>query len=181
MIFTETLSKMPSSSTWRGWRMSVVSSRGVGVCGSSATTAHTPRLSVCSTFHQGERHTARYALPDRAVPRDHRWRCTKGSVYDVIVDIRPHSPTYRGWFGTVLSADNRRSVYAPEGFAHGFLTLENDVEAFYQISQYYPLSTREDSGGTTPLSTSPGPSTSRSCLLATERTPTSPPRSCEWP
>lgn len=64
-------------------------------------------------------------------------RCTKGSVYDVIVDIRPHSPTYRGWFGTVLSADNRRSVYAPEGFAHGFLTLEDDVEVFYQISQYY--------------------------------------------
>ena len=64
-------------------------------------------------------------------------RCTKGSIYDVIVDIRPDSPTYKGWFGTVLSADNRVSVYAPEGFAHGFLTLENDVEVFYQISEYY--------------------------------------------
>lgn len=64
-------------------------------------------------------------------------RCIKGSVYDVIVDIRPDSPTYAGWFGIVLSGDNRTSLYVPEGFAHGFLTLEDDAEVFYQISQYY--------------------------------------------
>jgi dTDP-4-dehydrorhamnose 3,5-epimerase len=64
-------------------------------------------------------------------------RCTKGAVYDVIVDIRPESSTYAQHFGTVLSAENRRLMYAPEGFAHGFLTLEDDVEIFYQISEYY--------------------------------------------
>lgn len=64
-------------------------------------------------------------------------RCTKGSIYDVIVDIRPHSPTYARWFGIVLSAENRTSLYVPEGFAHGFLTLQDDVEVFYQISEFY--------------------------------------------
>ena len=64
-------------------------------------------------------------------------RCTKGSIYDVIVDIRPASPTYRRFFGLSLSAYNHTSIYVPEGFAHGFVTLEDDVEVSYQISQYY--------------------------------------------
>lgn len=71
-------------------------------------------------------------------------RCTKGSVYDVMVDIRPSSLTYSRWFAIVLSGDNRKSVYVPEGFAHGFLTMEDDVEVFYQISQYYSA---EHAGG----------------------------------
>jgi dTDP-4-dehydrorhamnose 3,5-epimerase len=64
-------------------------------------------------------------------------RCIRGSIYDVIVDIRPESPTFTSWFGITLSADNRKAVFAPEGFAHGFVTLEDDVEVFYQMSEYY--------------------------------------------
>ena len=61
-------------------------------------------------------------------------RVTGGAVYDVMVDLRPDSATHRRWFATELSRDNRRMVYIPEGFAHGFLTLEDDSEVHYQIS-----------------------------------------------
>ncbi len=64
-------------------------------------------------------------------------RCTRGAVYDVIVDIRPESPTFRRWVGIELSADNRHMVYVPEGCAHGFLTLTDQAEVFYQMSAYY--------------------------------------------
>ena len=64
-------------------------------------------------------------------------RCTKGAVYDVIIDLRPSSPTFKQWIGEELSAENRRMLYVPEGFAHGFQTLEDDTEVFYQISQVY--------------------------------------------
>jgi dTDP-4-dehydrorhamnose 3,5-epimerase len=55
----------------------------------------------------------------------------------VIIDLRPHSPTYKQYFGVELSAENRSALYVPEGFAHGFLTLEDDTEVFYQMSQFY--------------------------------------------
>jgi len=64
-------------------------------------------------------------------------RCTRGSIYDVIVDLRPESLTYKKWIGIELSAENRKSLYVPEGFAHGFQTLEDDSEVFYQMSEYY--------------------------------------------
>ena len=64
-------------------------------------------------------------------------RCTRGAIYDVIVDLRPESSTHRRWIGVELSADNRRMLYVPEGFAHGFQTLEDDTEAFYQVSEFY--------------------------------------------
>lgn len=64
-------------------------------------------------------------------------RCTSGSVFDAIIDLRPGSATFRQHFGAVLSADNRRMLYIPEGFAHGFQTLQNDTEVFYQMSQFY--------------------------------------------
>lgn len=64
-------------------------------------------------------------------------RCTRGSIYDVIVDLRPDSLTYKKWFGIELSAKNHTSLYIPEGFAHGFQTLEDDSEVFYQMSEYY--------------------------------------------
>jgi dTDP-4-dehydrorhamnose 3,5-epimerase len=70
-------------------------------------------------------------------------RCTRGSLFDAIVDLRVDSPTYRKHLGVVLTADNRRTLYVPEGFAHGFLTLEDATEVFYQISEYYdPASQR---------------------------------------
>lgn len=64
-------------------------------------------------------------------------RCTAGAIHDVIVDVRPDSPTYGKWFGTELSAENRRALYIPEGFAHGFITLRADSEVFYQMSSLY--------------------------------------------
>lgn len=64
-------------------------------------------------------------------------RCTKGAIYDVIVDLRPESPTYKQWIGVELTADNHRMLYVPEGFAHGYQTLEDDCEVFYQVSQFY--------------------------------------------
>jgi len=64
-------------------------------------------------------------------------RCTMGAIYDVIVDLRKDSPTYRRHVGEVLSAENRNMFYIPEGFAHGFITLEDRTEVFYQMSAFY--------------------------------------------
>jgi dTDP-4-dehydrorhamnose 3,5-epimerase len=61
-------------------------------------------------------------------------RVTRGSVFDVIVDIRPESPTYGSWFAAELSADNRRQLYIPKGFAHGFQTTQPDTEMLYQMT-----------------------------------------------
>jgi dTDP-4-dehydrorhamnose 3,5-epimerase len=64
-------------------------------------------------------------------------RCTSGALFDVIVDLRSESPTFRQWLGTELRAKDYRMLYVPEGFAHGYLTLENDTEIIYQVSQFY--------------------------------------------
>ncbi len=70
-------------------------------------------------------------------------RCTMGSVFDVIIDMRSSSPTFMTWRGTELTAQNRKMVYVPEGFAHGFQTLEDNTEVSYQISEFYhPESSR---------------------------------------
>jgi dTDP-4-dehydrorhamnose 3,5-epimerase len=64
-------------------------------------------------------------------------RCTLGSIFDVIIDLRLNSPTYKKYTYAVLSAANRRMLYVPEGFAHGFQTLLDDTEVYYQMSQKY--------------------------------------------
>lgn len=64
-------------------------------------------------------------------------RCTHGAIHDVIVDLRPDSATFGEHVGVELTAGNRRMLYVPEGFAHGFLTLEDDSEVFYQMSAFY--------------------------------------------
>ena len=64
-------------------------------------------------------------------------RCTAGAIYDVIVDLRPASPTYCQYVGITLSADNHRAVYVPEYCAHGFLTLEQDSQVLYYMSEFY--------------------------------------------
>jgi len=64
-------------------------------------------------------------------------RCTSGSIYDVIIDLRPESPTFKQWVGTELSATNHQMLYIPEGFAHGYQTLEDNTEVFYQVSAFY--------------------------------------------
>lgn len=64
-------------------------------------------------------------------------RCTSGSIYDVIIDLRPASATFKRHFAVELSAENRRMLYIPEDFAHGFQTLQDDTEVFYQMAQRY--------------------------------------------
>jgi dTDP-4-dehydrorhamnose 3,5-epimerase len=65
------------------------------------------------------------------------FRCTRGAIYDVIVDLRPDSPTYLGWFGVELSADSYRMIFVPEQFGQGFLTLTDDAELVYQVSEFH--------------------------------------------
>lgn len=64
-------------------------------------------------------------------------RCTRGAVYDVIVDLREDSPTRLKWVGVELTEDNHRMLYVPEGFAHGYITLQDNSELFYQVSEFY--------------------------------------------
>jgi dTDP-4-dehydrorhamnose 3,5-epimerase len=64
-------------------------------------------------------------------------RCTRGAIFDVIVDLRPNSPSYLLWQAFELTAENRRAIYIPKGFAHGFQTLVDDAEVAYQISTPY--------------------------------------------
>jgi dTDP-4-dehydrorhamnose 3,5-epimerase len=61
----------------------------------------------------------------------------RGAIYDVIVDLRPDSATFKQWIGVELTADNRRALYIPEGFGHGFQTLEDHCDVMYQVSQVY--------------------------------------------
>lgn len=64
-------------------------------------------------------------------------RCTRGAIFDVLVDLRPDSPTFKRWFGLELSEDNHQMLYVPEGFAHGYQTLTDGAEMLYQTSQFY--------------------------------------------
>jgi dTDP-4-dehydrorhamnose 3,5-epimerase len=64
-------------------------------------------------------------------------RCIKGSLFDVIVDLRPGSKTFLKWFGATLSAENRTMMFVPKGFGHAFLTLEENTEAFYMVTEFY--------------------------------------------
>lgn len=64
-------------------------------------------------------------------------RCTRGAIYDVVLDLRPDSPTYKDWAALELSADNRRMLYVPEGCGHGYQTLTPETETLYQVSAFY--------------------------------------------
>jgi len=64
-------------------------------------------------------------------------RCTRGAIFDVVLDLRTQSPAYKLWISVALTAENHRMVYVPEGCAHGFLTMEDESEVFYQMSQVY--------------------------------------------
>ncbi len=97
-----------------------------------------PRIEQCNISFNRERGTLR-GLHYQAPPHeeDKLVRCTMGAIWDVAVDLREGSPTFRRWFGTTLSAENRRMFYIPKGFAHGFITLEENSEVFYQMSVAY--------------------------------------------
>jgi dTDP-4-dehydrorhamnose 3,5-epimerase len=64
-------------------------------------------------------------------------QCIQGSIFDVMIDLRPNSPTFCEYVGVELSAENHKMLYIPEGFAHGFITLEDHSTIFYQMSQFY--------------------------------------------
>ena len=97
-----------------------------------------PRLVQCSVSFNSRKGTLR-GLHYQAAPHPEAKvvRCTQGEIYDVVLDLRPQSPTFRDWIGMVLSAKNRVMLYIPEGCAHGFLTLEDQTEIFYQMSEFY--------------------------------------------
>lgn len=63
--------------------------------------------------------------------------CTRGAIFDVIIDMRPDSPTYLQWLATEISAKNRKMIYIPGEFAHGYLTLAENTEVYYQVAQFY--------------------------------------------
>ena len=93
------------------------------------------QCSVSFNEHKGTLRGLHYqALPH---PETKLVRCTSGAIYDVIVDLRPDSPTFKDWFAAVLSADNRDMLYIPRQCAHGFLTLAPQTEVFYQMSEFY--------------------------------------------
>ena len=97
-----------------------------------------PGLAQCSVSFNHRRGTLRglhYQAPPFAEVK--LVRCTRGAVYDVAVDLRPDSRTFRKWVGVELTEDNGRALYVPRGFAHGFLTLAESTEVGYQISAPY--------------------------------------------
>ena len=95
-------------------------------------------VSQCSVSFNAVRGTLR-GLHFQSAPHEEEKlvRCTRGALYDVIVDCRPGSPTLRQWIGVELTALNHRSLYVPKGFAHGFVTLTDETEVLYMISVPY--------------------------------------------
>ncbi len=83
-------------------------------------------------------------------------RCIRGALYDVILDLREGSPTFGQSFGAELSAENRRMMYVPKGFAHGFFTLTDDAEAFYFVDEFYAPECERGVRWDDPRSPSPG-------------------------
>jgi dTDP-4-dehydrorhamnose 3,5-epimerase len=96
------------------------------------------RLVQCSISFNSRRRTLRgMHFQAEPYPEIKLVRCTRGAIYDVIIDLRPHSRTFKQWIGIFLTAANRDMVYVPHGCGHGFLTLEDETEVFYQISEFY--------------------------------------------
>lgn len=97
-----------------------------------------PRMFQCNISYNKHKGTLR-GMHYQAAPMAEAKlvRCTRGTIYDVIIDLRPDSPTYCQWLAEELNAENSKMIYIPEGFAHGFQTLENDTEVFYQMSEFY--------------------------------------------
>ena len=97
-----------------------------------------PRLVQCSISVNEKKGTLRGVHFQTEPYRESKLvRCTRGSLFDVALDLRPGSATFRQWVSAELTADNRHALYIPEGCAHGFLTLEDRTEALYQMSEFY--------------------------------------------
>jgi dTDP-4-dehydrorhamnose 3,5-epimerase len=97
-----------------------------------------PRIAQCNVSFNAKRGTLR-GMHYQAPPHEEAKvvRCTQGAVWDVIVDLRRDSPTFKRWHGVELTADNRRALYIAEGLAHGFQTFTDDAELLYLMSEFY--------------------------------------------
>lgn len=97
-----------------------------------------PNLVQCNISYNKARGTLRGMHYQKAPHAEAKLvRCTQGAIYDVIVDLRSDSSTFTQWFGAELTAQNRNALYVPEGFAHGFITLQDDTEVLYQMSEFF--------------------------------------------
>lgn len=96
------------------------------------------RIRQCSASFSERKHTLR-GMHYQAAPHEETKlvRCTQGAAHHVILDLRRHSDTYLRWAAVELNSDNRHTLYVPEGVAHGFITLADATEIFYQISENY--------------------------------------------
>ena len=97
-----------------------------------------PDLAQCNLAYNYRRGTIR-GMHFQVAPHQEAKlvRCTKGIIYDVIIDLRPDSPTFKSWIGVELSEHNHKMLYVPEGFGHGYQTLTDGAELFYQVSEFY--------------------------------------------
>jgi dTDP-4-dehydrorhamnose 3,5-epimerase len=97
-----------------------------------------PNLAQCSISFSPKKGTLR-GMHYQVAPHEEAKlvRCTRGAIHDVIIDLRPESVTFKRHYATVLSTENRQMLYVPEGFAHGFQTLEDGTEVLYLISDFY--------------------------------------------
>jgi dTDP-4-dehydrorhamnose 3,5-epimerase len=100
-----------------------------------------PRVVQCNISHNAQRGTVRGMHYQEAPHGEAKLiRCVRGALYDVVIDLRADSPTFHEWVGVELRADDRQPspmLFVPEGFAHGFQTLADDTEIFYQMSEFY--------------------------------------------
>jgi dTDP-4-dehydrorhamnose 3,5-epimerase len=97
-----------------------------------------PRLVQCNISFNAKEGTLRGMHYQKAPCAEAKLvRCTRGALHDVIVDLRPDSPTFKVHFGIQLDESNRLMLYIPEGFAHGFITMKDNSEIFYQMSEFY--------------------------------------------
>lgn len=97
-----------------------------------------PNLVQCSISFNKNKGTLRgMHYQDAPFEENKLVRCTRGKIFDVIIDLRPKSMTFKKWFGIELTDDNYKMLYIPKGVAHGFQTLEDDTEVFYQMSEFY--------------------------------------------
>lgn len=103
--------------------------------GQHGLSTHYVQVNNSSSAQKGTLRGMHYQLAPKAETKV--VRCIKGSLYDVILDLRKDSPTFGRSFGAELSAENRRMMYVPKGFAHGFITLADDTEAFYFVDEFY--------------------------------------------
>ena len=97
-----------------------------------------PNLVQCNISYNKLRGTLRGMHYQKAPHAEAKLvRCTQGAIYDVIIDLRNDSETFTQWFGVELTTEDRKALYVPEGFAHGFITLKNDTEVLYQMAEFF--------------------------------------------